>query len=304
MITVEVIDPGNHNSYSYPVERSLLSKSSVFERFFHSEHFQPHANTTLTFTKYQPICIETMVQYLYKGKAAVEFCRAKLMRFKIDFRINCLITLFQLAKQLNLLDLAYDVSVIICKYGDYVNPSNCITLVEKFYGINAIRDTLLKPWANCCISKNLRQLYTMPEFVRLCETSWLKYEIDKMTYYPVTPWKDEEEQKPKMKVKPGWENDLLMLWEKGAPPGSQLGPSPLPRKKVQVQVKGGKKKGEGKGKKGKEVDKGKKGNMEKKDRNGKEKFAMVVAGPSETEVGESAKNGFKDKLKRFFCRSE
>lgn len=245
LISIQTIDPGTHGYNKYTEQRSILSESPVFARFFESPHFQPHADTTLIFTKYPAIVLETALCYLYIGDSALVACRSHLLKFKIPFRVSTLIRIFLLAKQLDIPGLVYDTFVLLRQLAEHFTPAHCIMLVQMFYGVDAVRDTLLKAWANQCIAVHLTELDHMPEFVHLRKTSWLKFEYDRMPSYDALPHADDgfvrhygmQQQQQEEDEK----EESLYVWEAGAPPGAQLGPAPALKK---AEEEGEREKGE------------------------------------------------------------
>lgn len=202
----------------------MLSKSGVLNKFFGSDHFQPHAETALVFSRYPVIIIDTQFRYLSRGKKAIYALRVQLMQFSISVRLRRLIHIVVIAEHMEIPCLVLDAFLLLSEITKLVTPTHCIMLVEMFYGKDAVRHALLHAWANKCLADNMAALSEMPRFVLLSQTTWLKFEVDRFLAYEVCPYEDKEPE-------PEEEVEELEAWERGAPPGSQLGPSP-PKKKA------------------------------------------------------------------------
>ena len=237
LITIQIICSETNAYHKYYEQREVLVRSPVLAKFFSSIHFQPHAQTTMIFTQYPTMILQTVLMHLLHGSNAVEALRAALMKFKIKERICRYIELITLAKKFTMYQLNIDViDLLRANLTADVKPEHCIMLVEMLYLPNPVRDIMIKAWANQCITNNLDALWKIPRFVHLAKTSWLKFEVDSFPTYEVCPW---EAQDKKVEEAKKGEGEEEQPWVAGAAPGSQLGASPPPKKKGKWWKKGG-----------------------------------------------------------------
>ena len=208
LITIQVFDPDTHKFHKFKEQRYVLEDAPTLCRFFHSQYFQPHADTTLTFTKYPAICVETAVRYLAEEAVKVMHSfHVKLLHVNIEARIERLIKLFTLAKQLGDTNLQVEAWNLLRDLNCYLTPNHCIAITKTFYGPNAVRDVLLKGWANQNICFHLAVLDTMPEFVKLKKDSWLKFEYGRMKEHEALPFANQRY------IRQQEEEAASMLWD-------------------------------------------------------------------------------------------